>query len=324
MRNTEVAEMIELNRREFLAFMALVGVSASTSPARWRAHRQFKVGMAEWNAASQVVAVAFRQIPELGVAAVAGVTPRTASLTEWRASFPNDQPEFYPDVTTMLKRSHFDFLYANAPDRTVAESAVHLLLEDPNPSTLVHLSASPAYIQILPRYEFSGFSRLSSMSGEWMMAIIDCRSTLPNKPFQNQSEFAAWLYREIGEAIDFACELVDIGETHKIFAVAAPAESPYAAKFGWHIAGRGPCAGTIDVSVSANHSPTQSGAIRIILRGARESVVLHSIPRSVRLTHVLTSNLIDAISSANPQNLVYRPSVLTRSHDLVTKAALSL
>jgi hypothetical protein len=180
-------------------------------------------------------------------------------------------------------------------------------------------------VQVLPKYEFGGISRSSStLLGNWTHAVIDCRSTLPATPFEDKSEFASWLYREVGEAIDFVSAVMDITQAKQVFAAATPAVSAHQAKFGWRFACDGAASGTIDLSVAAIHSSKAHSGITITLMGHGQSIVLYAAPRSPRFTGFLICNLIDALRNGKQKTLLYHPALLKKSYDIVSRAAMSV
>lgn len=317
--------MVTWNRREFLVAMSATGISAAyTNP--WAASPKIRAGIAGWNERSRNAVAVFREMRELKIAAVAAVSPRSvSSLPDWRTHFPDQSPQVYPSIAAMLEQCDLDFVYVDATSHPLVEMPAHLLLEDPEPRHLTALSSPGIFAQVLPKYEFGGFTRSTlALSENWDHAIIDCRCVLPHTPFQNRSEFALWLCREVGEAIDFVCELMGVTQARQVFAAATPAGSPYEAKFGWRFIGSGPNPDRIDLSVVATHSLQRPSGITVTLANSDRSVMVRSAPRSPRLTRLLTWNLLDAVRSGNPQTLVYYPASLKRSHDLVSYAAMSV
>ena len=317
--------MVIWSRREFLGVMASAGISTLAGPVAWAGGHTTRVGVVGWNAFSRRVARVFRDIPQLTIAAVADVDPSSSLLSDWRKEFPGYLPRLYRRVPTMLEQCNLDFVYVHGADDSLDEMPIHVLLEDPDLRCIRSLSSPSMCIQILPKYEFGGISRASSLlSGNWTHAMIDCRSALPATPFHAKSELASWLCREVGEAVDFVSELMDLTQAEQVFAAATPAVSGHQAKFGWRFVCTGSASRTTDLSVVATHSSKTHTGITITLTGQGQSVVLHAAPRSPRFTRFLICNLIDTARSRNQQALLYHPAVLKQSYDLVSRAAMSV
>lgn len=314
------------NRRDFLKIATASGVSAYASVHGWTGTPHVRVGIAGWNSRSHRIVEALQAVPGLRVTAVAYVsTSSMSSMAGWGTAFSNHKPSVYPNVRSLLKESDIDVLFADALHPPYAELPVHLLLDHPGLDEIASLASHAKCVQILPPYEFSGLSRSSSASvGKWNHATIECHATFPSKPFQNRSELASWVYRQIGVAIDTTCELMDVDDVAQVFGTATPANSPHTAKFGWRFTTIESPTRMIDVSVVATHAGKRSTDATISLRRLGQSTKLHSVPRSPQFTRFLTSNLLEAISNNDPQLLLYSPSALMRSHKLVSRAVMGL
>lgn len=315
------------SRRDFLKVATTSGVSTFLGMHGWTGIQSVRAGIKGWGNASGQVVAALRELP-VNVTAVADLpSASTYLLEDWRTAFPAVAPQIYDDVRTMLERSRIDVLYASALPAHLENVPVHLLLEN-SESPLPHPAVTmDKFVQILPRYEFGGLNRSTSLlsMGDWSRAAIDCRTALPSTRFRDRSEFGCWLYQQIGEALDVVCELMDVDGVEQVFALATPAFSPYSARLGWRLATSESPLRTIDVSVvAAGLSPNQSAGTRILLCSEGRVAALCSAPRSSQLTTFLASNLLESIRRHDPQGLLYHPSLLTRSHDLVTRVAMSI
>jgi hypothetical protein len=235
-------------------------------------------------------------------------------------------PRLYPSVPAMLEQGDLDFVYVHGANDSLNEISINLLVEDPAPHRLWAVPPPDKCVQVLPKYEFGGISGSSAvLSGNWTHAVVDCRSTLPATSFEDKSEFAFWLYREVAEAMDFVAEVMDITQAKQVFAAATPAVSAHQAKFGWRFVSDGATSRTIDLSVAAaTRSSKARTGITITLTGHGQSIVLYAAPRSPRFTAFLIGNLVDALNNGNRQTLLYHPTVLKQSYDLVSQAAMSV
>lgn len=317
--------MVIWNRREFLGMMAAAGISTLAEPLVWAGGRTTRVGVVGCNVYSRPVARVFRDIPQLTIAAVADVNPSSSPFSDGRMDFGVCLPRLYPSVPAMLEHGDLDFVYLHGANDSLNEIPINLLLEDPGPRRLWSVSSPAMCVQVLPKYEFVGIGSSSAvLSGNWTHAVIDCRSKLPTTAFEDKSEFAFWLYREVGEAVDFVSEVMDITFPEQVFAAATPAVSAHQAKFGWRFVTTGSTSRTIDLSVAATHSPKAHTGVTITLTGHGQSIMLFAGPRSPRFTSFLICNLIDALRNGNEQTLLYHPKVLKQSYDLVSRAAMSV
>lgn len=317
--------MAKWTRREFLALSASTVVSAYASAADWKHSREFYAAIVGWDQRSQLVADAFRGMQNVRVSAVAGVSP--GSLTRHKTllpTLPGTQPALYPDVSSMLRDHVVDFLYASRGSLELADWPGHLLIDGAVDSR-AYDEGHGRCVQVLPQYEFAGCGRSSTtLSGDWTKANIDCRGSLPDVPLVNREELARWLYREVGEAVDFTREMMGVDQPVQIFSAAAPAASPYEARLGWRMVETGSHGKSIEVSMHATQSKEAPTGIQIRLSADRRSVTFRAAPRSMRLTQLLTANLLDAMTNGTPDRLIYRPRELSLVHDLLSKAAATL
>jgi hypothetical protein len=315
--------MTKWSRRDFLRFSASAGVAALAAVGGDGA--TVRAGMLGWNERSRFMATAFREIPELRVAALSGL----ASDYQYRmllSAFSGGPPALYPTTLSMHADRAVDFLYAPGESPDLADWPGHLLLEDAvDPHKYVDPGSGSRCVQILPRFEFSGCGRsAAALSGEWNLARIDCRSKLPDKPFAGTSDLAAWLFHEAGEAVDFAYEVMGLTEDNRIFTVAAPAATPFEARLGWCLRESGRAGKTIEVSIHATHASDNSSWTKIRLCGLAQSVLLQAAPRSMEFTRQLTANFLDAVNERRPDQLLYSPSILLRAHTIVSEATMGM
>ena len=221
----------------------------------------------------------------------------------------------------MLRDHTVDFLYKAGAGKAAHEHTAHLLIEDADPDDLIQVAGNGPYIQALPRYEFSGLSRSTAeLSGNWTRAVIDCHAALPDDDFTNRAELSAWLYRQVGDALDFACEMTEFDVPSDIFGIGAPADSPYAARFGWRILGKS--GRVIDLSVYASQAIGQlANRTRVLLRASEQAVSLRTAPRSLRLSRLATLNLMHAIGTPATRSLLsYRRAAFAPARELVKQA----
>lgn len=317
--------MSKWSRREFLALSASVGVSACAGAAGWNEGRKFQAAIAVWNERSRLVAEAFHATQSVRVTAVAGVGSRPLSRREeLLAGFTGSHPTIYPDVASMLRHHTIDLLYASGSAPELADWSGHLLIDGPS-DPRAYAARRGRCVQILPQYEFAGCGRsAATLSGDWTRASIDCRGSLPDAPIESCDELAQWLYGEVGEAIDFTSEMMGMNGADQIFAAAAPAASPYQARLGWRMVKTGTHSKSIEVSVYAVQFNGMPKGIQIRLSADRQSLILRAAPRSIRLTHLLTANMIEAMTNSTPGSLIYSPRELSAAHELVQRAAAIL
>jgi hypothetical protein len=316
--------MDKWNRREFLAAMTSAGVSSYAAWTGWTDNQKIKGGIGTLTPHSLRMSVLMREIPQVNIAAIVRDSDKTRwARTDWEAAFPDGRPRMYPSVSAMLEQCPLDFLYASGISAPLAQVPVHLLLDDFDPARFRDFSKSSKCVQVLPQYEFASFGPVgSSISGEWARAIVDCRCPLPPTPFANRAEFASWLYRQVGEAIEVAQALMKTDDLRQVFAAATPGASPYEAKFGWRFVGKN-LSSIVDLSVVAVHSGEPSRT-KITLRSQRQSVSVSSAPRSAELTRFLIWNFLESIRQRKPENLLYDPRNFSRSWTLVSYAAESI
>jgi hypothetical protein len=310
--------MTRPTRRDFFAFSAAGIASLARSSD---CSTEIRAGIVGWDERSKAAARVFHEIPGLTVSSLSAPGSEHADAIEFFSGMGGETPALHASVRSMVSRRKPDLLYAmgDAPD--VGLWRGHLLLDGPaDPPAYCGAAAAGRCIQFLPRFQFVDYGRPASLlRRDWRSARIDCHAPLPTAAIEDSRDLARWLNREVGDAVDFTCELLGLSEPLRILGAATPAATPSSARFGWRVAEQRTGGKTMEVSVLASHATNAWTRIEIHLWSERGAIVLRASPRSAILTRLLTFDLLMAMEKRSPGRLLFGPDVLTKSQRLISR-----
>lgn len=220
--------MSELNRRDFLWLAASTGVSFACAGVFGRgAGFQVRTGVVGWEVRTAATMRVLSGMPEYQVLALSNAPE--AALQELRTLMPQFSertPALYANAPTMLQKQSLDVLFASGEISSVLGTGAHLVLEGCDAAVVPGGSMPGRCVQVLPRYEFLGNNAKTSgfgpYAGGWRRAQIRHQTGLPAEEVRTQEQFVSWMWSEIGEAVDFAREILDQGDYEHVTATAAP------------------------------------------------------------------------------------------------------
>jgi len=127
---------------------------------------------------------------------------------------------------------------------------------------------------------------------------------------------------EIGEAVDFADEMLGKEDYPHVSASAAPLVPAGTAVFGLRFQGAvEPSLRSIEIAIHARSQPvTLRPKTEIALLRENGSVTLVAAPRSGQLTRFLLVNMLEAVRDRAPSKLLYSPTALQASRELLLSA----
>jgi hypothetical protein len=319
--------MSELNRRDFLWLAASTGMSAAYAGLLGgSADFQVRTGIVGWDARIAATMNAFSGIREYQVIAFSNV-PHGA-VREVRSFLgPSIQgvPTLYADALTMLQKQSLDVMFASGAISPLLRTGAHLVLEGCDSEVRFVGNRPGRCIQILPKYEFLASKartlKLCPNANCWTRAQIRHQTGLPVKEVRTQDQLISWMCSEIGEAVDFAQEMLGPVQYTNVTATAVPVVPAGTVVFGLRFRGTRPSSPSIEIAVYARpQQATTLAKTEISLVRETGSITFVAAPRSERLTRFLLVNMLDAVRDRAPSKLLYAPEALKASSELLASA----
>jgi hypothetical protein len=306
---------IHMNRRTFLMLSTSAALSAPSGILVGTGASRVRVGIASGTGNRLPDLQPLLSLPELEIAALSGERNLLLATRERILASTGIAPRIYPSFGAMMRNDGLELAFATAESEPALDSPVHLLLDMPADPLLCSARSHPERcIQILPRNEFLGSPRNGQaplLGGDWTKAVIHHRTSLPRPKVSSPEDLRRWIWKEVGEAVDFSAELLDTREFPEVEATAAPGGSAGAVLFSLHLRNceQSPPR-SVEIHIHARADGPATPTTNVLLHRPSGRVSFYAAARSAALTRALVRNALDAISTRTPSKLLYSPCSL--------------
>jgi hypothetical protein len=310
--------MKNLSRRDFLVFSATAGLTAFSETLAL-AKPPLRTGVIGGSNDLDTLHI-LSSLSELNVAALSDAQHSSLFIaSEVVRSRSGVAPVLYPNPADMIREHQLDVVAAFGPVEPPLRDMPLLLDHHTDPLTRA------GCVQILPRLEFVGAARSTAAefdNYQWTKAIIRHRTALPATRVSSAQELHRWMWSEIGDALDFAAEALDVHTDPAIQASAAYGSPAGTVFFAIRLHYPGPAERSIEIGIHARpEDPAPPCKTEIALSHSSGSLLFRAQPRSGHVTRVLVRNLLGAIVSREPAGLICSPQSLRPSRELLTSVA---
>jgi hypothetical protein len=313
--------MKNLSRRNFVVFSATAGLAAFSETLAL-AKPPLRAGVIGGSNDLETLHI-LSSLQDLNVAALSGAQhPSLFIGSEVVRSRSGTAPVLYPNAAEMIREQQLDVVAAFGPVEPPLPDMPLLVDHHIDPLTC------GGCVQILPRHEFVGAARATAAEldrYQWTKAIIRHRTSLPATRVSSAGELHRWMWSEIGDALDFATEALDVHAAPAIQATAAYGSPAGTVVFAIRLHYPGPSKRSIEVAIHTRpEDPAPPRKTEIVLSHSSGSLLFCARPRSAHVTRVLVRNLFNALVSRQPARLLCSPQSLRPSRELLISVADSI